>query len=88
MSSTLSKTNPIISATPNLSSALAFNLDILKIVSFGKELKDFNCVHINTMVFFFLFFFVFFFFCFFFWFFFFFFFLGGGGGFFLEVWKL
>ena len=38
MFSTLSVTNPIISATPNLSSALALNLDIPKIVSFGQEL--------------------------------------------------
>ena len=37
--STLSKTNPIISATPK-TSALALNLDIPKIVMFGKELSQ------------------------------------------------
>ena len=37
--STLLKTNSIISVTPNLSSVLALNLDIPKIVSLGKELN-------------------------------------------------
>ena len=49
MFSTLSKTNPIISATPNLSSAMALNLDIPKIVSFGKELISRHIFNIYTL---------------------------------------